>query len=346
MSSSTYKVITLAERPGLTGEVSDKTFRIEELPYADLKPGPKEVLYKTLYLSVDPTQRTWLNDVRGYMEPVKIGDPMRSGGIAVVVEAGEGSVLKPGDYVYGITNWRAYGVGKDVELQRLEVPPGAQLLDFLGVLGTTGLAAYFGIHDIGKLKAGETFVVSGAAGATGSVACQIGKKLGAKVIAIAGSQEKVDWLEKELGVDKAINYKSPTFKEEFIEAVGYLDVYFDNVGGDILNLALSRLNLRARIINCGAIASYNGNAKGLTNYSALISQRAKMEGFLVFDYRSQYHVAREVIGKWIAEDAIKTQFHIIEGIENCPKALQLLFSGANTGKFVVKVADPAPRATL
>ncbi|KAI0342770.1 NAD(P)-binding protein [Trametopsis cervina] len=346
MSPTTYKQVVLVERPPQDGHISDNTFKTEEVSYADLKPGPKEVLYKSIYLSVDPTQRMWINSKATYMPPVEVGAVMRSAGIGIVVQAGEGSVYKAGDAVWGLLNWREYGVLPDTSLEKIEVPPNAELLDFLGPLGPVGMTAYFGITDIAKLKAGETMVVTGAAGATGSFVCQIGKKLGAKIIAIAGSDEKCQWLEKELGVDKALNYKAPTFKEDFIESVGHFDVFFDNVGGSILNLALTRMALRARIVLCGAIADYNGKPTGITAYTSLISQRASMTGFLVSDYRSQYNVARVEIGKWVKEKSIKRQFHVLEGIESCSQALPLLFSGANTGKLVVKLAEPDSVAKL
>lgn len=201
------------------------------------------------------------------------------------------------------------------------------------------MTAYFGLHDVGKLKAGETLVVSGAAGSVGSLVCQLGKRAGARVIGIAGSPEKCSWVETELGADKALNYKSPTFKQDFRDAVGYLDVYFDNVGGEILDLALTRLNKRARIALCGAISAYNSTAYGLRNYMTLIAQRAKIEGFLVLDYASEYPRAIKELAVGLADGSIKRKFHIVEGLENAPKALPMLYSGANDGKLIVKVSD-------
>jgi len=339
MTPAMYTQIILAERPPVDGSINEKTFRVETTSYADLKPGAKQVLFKTHYLSCDPTQRVWINDTKGYLPPVQLGDVMRSTGLGIVVEAGEGSAFKPGDAVEGLLGWREYGVLDDKALKKIEVPDGAELLDFLGPLGTTGLTAYFGTYDVGKVKAGETLVVSGAAGATGSIVCQIGKRLGAKVIAIAGSKEKCEWLEKDIGVDKALNYKSSTFKKEFVDSVGFFDVYFDNVGGDILNFALARMKMNARIVLCGAISDYNSKPTGLTNYSNLIIQRAKIEGFLVLDYASQYNAARAEIIEWLKDNSLRRQFHIIEGIENCPNALPMLYTGGNTGKLVVKVAE-------
>ncbi|TCD70242.1 hypothetical protein EIP91_004423 [Steccherinum ochraceum] len=337
MPPATYKRILFNERP--EGDITSTTFRTEVSPF-DLKPGEGEVLVQVIYLSLDAAMRAWMRPVKTYMEPLQIGEVMRSGGLAVVVEAGKGSKLAEGDLVTGSVGWREYGVFKSTELRKLQTPPGAETLDWLGALGTTGLTAYFGLTDIGQLKAGETLVVSGAAGATGSLACQMGKILGARVVAIAGSADKCAWLERELGVDKALNYKSPNFRQEFKDAVPQLDVYFDNVGGEILDLALTRLSLYARVVMCGAISEYNARPKGLQNYQNIITQRAQLRGFIIFDYTKQYPEGLAVIAKWLAEGKIKRKFHVVEGIENAPEALPLLYSGGNTGKLVVKVADP------
>lgn len=298
-------------------------------------------------MSLDPAMRGWLNDSRSYVKPVAIGETMRAGGLGVVEKVGEGSGLKVGDYVYGTVGWTEWGVYPDKELRVIQVPKGTEVLDFLGPLGMTGLTAYFGLFEIGKIKAGETLVVSGAAGATGSIVCQLGKLSGAKVIAIAGTQEKCTWLEKDLGVDKALNYKSPTFRQEFKDAVGYLDVFFDNVGGEILDLALTRLKKNARIALCGAISDYNSKPKGLTGYLNLISQTASIRGFLVFDYAKQFPKAVQELSTWLIEGKLQRKFHVVEGLEHAPEALPLLFSGGNTGKLVVKVADlPAESSKL
>jgi len=234
----------------------------------------------------------------------------------------------------------------DKQCEKIVPLPGANTLDYLNTLGMPGMTAYFGLKDIGKLQRGETLVVSGAAGSVGSLACQLGKKAGAKVIAIAGSDEKCTWLKNELGVDNALNYKSKTFYEEW-KSLGYLDVYFDNVGGDILDFALTRLNKHARIVLCGAISEYNSvKPKGLQAYMNLISQRAKIEGFIVFDYASDFPAAIKEIAASLADGSIKRKFHVVEGLEKAPEALPLLFSGVNTGKLVVKVAEENHQSKL
>ncbi|KAI8980222.1 alcohol dehydrogenase [Trametes punicea] len=337
MSPTHYTRITLAERP--EGSITPTTFKREVVPF-DLKPGPSQILVRAHYISIDPAMRGWIKDTRNYMRPVQIGEVMRAAVLAEVLETGPGSKFRKGDIVSGVFGWTEYGVFDDEAAEEIRPLPGVDILDYLGPLGITGLTAYFGLLDVGKVKAGETLVVSGAAGATGSIVCQIGKKKGAKVYAIAGSPEKCAWLEQELGVDKAFNYKSPTFFEDFRKTVGYLDLFFDNVGGDILNFMLTRLNPRARIILCGAISDYNNSKpKGLSSYTNLIAQRARIEGFLVFDYVDRYPEARRDLAAWLQDGSLKRRFHIVKGLENAPEALSMLFRGANTGKMVVQVSD-------
>jgi hypothetical protein len=338
-----YTKIVLAERPKTN--ITPTTFRKETVAF-DLKPGPGEVLVRVDWLSLDPAMRGWIREVASYIEPVRIGAVMRATGLATVIEAGEGSELSPGDIVTGFTGWTEYAVMKKADVFQkitdgsgIGIPPGAQLLDFLGPLGIAGgLTAYFGLLDVAKIKAGETLVVSGAAGHVGSLVCQIGKIYGAKVIGIAGTDDKCRWLSDELKIDAALNYKSPSFREEFKKTVGHLDVFFDNVGGEILDLALSRLKRGARIALCGAISDYNAlKPKGISNYMTLIAQRAKMEGFVVADYTARFPEALREIGKWISEGRIIRKYHVVEGLESAPESLPLLFTGGNTGKLVVRV---------
>ncbi|EIM90773.1 alcohol dehydrogenase [Stereum hirsutum FP-91666 SS1] len=335
-SPSEYKRIVLAERP--VGDIDAKTFRREQVSLSELKPGAHQVLVKVNWLSIDAAMRGWLKDVRSYVPPVQIGETMRSSGLATVVEVGEGCDLVKGDIVACTPGWTEYARVSDKDARKIQIPPGAQALDFLGPLGFTGMTAYFGLYDVGRIQPGETLVVSGAAGATGTLVCQMGKRKGAKVIAIAGSAEKCEWLEKDLGVDKAINYKSPTFFDDFKKHVGFLDVFFDNVGGDILNFALTRLNKGARIALCGAISDYNAEKpKGLSAYMNLISQRATLQGFIVFDYAARYPEAVKEISSWLADGSLKRKYQIVEGLDKAPEAMSMLYSGGNTGKLVVHV---------
>jgi len=329
--------IVLAERP--VGPVSAKTFAIKSVPLPQTL-ASDDVLVRVDWISMDPAMRGWLNDSRSYIKPVQIGEKMRASAMGTVVKGG--TSFKPGDIVRGTLGWCNYTVIKEKDVKKVVVPPGAHELDFLATLGMPGLTAYFGLFDVGQLKAGETLVVSGAAGAVGSVVCQLGKIRGARVIALAGSDDKVAWLENELGVDKALNYKSPSFVNDFKETVGYLDVYFDNVGGSTLDLCLGRLKKGARVALCGAISAYNERRPtGLQGYLNLIGQRAKIEGFIVFDYVDRCPDAIKEMSKWIGEGKLKRKFHIVEGLEKCPEYLDILFSGGNTGKLVVKVSREA-----
>jgi len=346
MLPENYTRIVLAERPKTN--IAPNTFRKERVAF-DLKPGPGEVLVRVDWLSLDPAMRGWIRDTASYIEPVRIGAVIRSVGLGTVVEAGEGCELRPGDIVCGLTGWTDYAVLKKAEVfqkisgtgtQASIIPPGAQLLDFLGPLGVAGgFTAYFGLLDVAKIKAGETLVVSGAAGQVGSLVCQIGKLYGAKVIGIAGTDDKCRWLTDELKIDAALNYKNSSFRENFRKTVGYLDVFFDNVGGEILDLALTRLKQGARVTLCGAISDYNAlKPKGISNYMNLIVRRAKIEGFVVSDYTARFPEALRELGKWISEGHIIRKYHIVEGLESAPKALPLLFTGGNTGKLVVRIS--------
>ncbi|KAJ7494720.1 alcohol dehydrogenase [Mycena galericulata] len=342
MSSSDYKRIVLNSRP--EGDIEPTTFRTETHTL-DLKPGAGEVLVQVTWLSLDPAMRGYLRDVRSYLPPVQIGETMRAQGLGVVVQAGSGSAHKVGQLVTGPFGWTEFAVMKDKTVEPIIVPKGVEPLDFLNTLGSSGLTAYFGLRDICAVKPGEKLLVSGAAGSVGSVACQLGKRAGATVYAIAGSPEKVKWLEEELGVDKAFNYKSPTFRKD-LKRAGYIDAYFDNVGGDILDMVLTQLNKGARIALCGAISQYNATKpKGLQNYLTLISMRAKLQGFIIFDYAAEFPAAIAEMAGWLADGSIKRKFHIVEGLEQAPVALPMLFSGGNTGKLVVKVSE-VPKTKL
>jgi len=332
------KRIVLHERP--VGEIEPTTFCTEVVPFTDLKPGNGEVLVQVTWISLDPAMRSYVRDVRSYLPPVKIGEVMRAQGLGVVILAGPGSKFVAGDVVSGAFGMTEYAVMKNAHVTKIIVPKGVESLDFLNTLGSSGLTAYFGLKDIGQIKPGETLVVSGAAGSVGSIACQLGKRAGAKVYAIAGSQDKCEWLENDIGVDRAFNYKSPTFVQDF-KKIGYVDVFFDNVGGDILDMILARLNKDARIVLCGAISQYNATKPtGLRNYTNLISQRAKIQGFIILDYTSQFPAAIQELANGLIDGSIKRKFHIVEGgIEQAPVALPLLFSGGNTGKLVVKISE-------
>ncbi|KFY79977.1 hypothetical protein V499_01102 [Pseudogymnoascus sp. VKM F-103] len=338
MGQSTYQSVVLAKRP-TSLIVPGETFTMKEheiVKAEDLKDG--EVLVDTLYLSVDPAMRGWLNDTRSYVPPLKIGETMRGAVIAKVVVS-KSSKFSAGDYVTCYTGWREQAVAKEKDLMPLEVPANGQLTDALGALGTTGLTAYFGIINIGKVKAGDFVVVSGAAGATGSVVCQIAKLKGAKVLGLVGSDDKVEWL-KELGCDRALNYKDPNFPTQFKEATkDLIDVFFDNVGGEILELALSRAKAHSRFVMCGSISQYNSaNPTGPKNISMIIVMRIRMEGFIVYDYANEFPAARKELAQWLSEGNLQRKETIIKGgLGAAEKALLALYEGLNTGKLLVEV---------
>ncbi|KAF9699440.1 hypothetical protein EKO04_002664 [Ascochyta lentis] len=337
-----YTSVHLKERPQ-DAIIAGKTFETKQQSVpsaADLQDG--EVLFQTLYLSLDPAMRGWLNPTRSYIPPVKIGAVMRGSGIGLIV-ASKSKKFPVGTYASGMCGWSEYAVLKEQDVELLDLPHGAVPTDALGCLGMTGLTAYFGIMEVGQVKAGDFVVVSGAAGATGSVVGQIAKLKGAKVLGLAGEDSKVSWLKEELGFDEALNYKDPQFKDKFRAATkGLIDVYFDNVGGEILDMALARAKPFARFVMCGAISEYNKKKpQGPTNYLMIISMRIRMQGFVVFDYADKYAAARKELAQWLSEGKLKRKETVIKGgISKAEDALVGLFEGKNTGKTMVEVAKP------
>jgi NADPH-dependent curcumin reductase CurA len=324
--------------------IFDKSdFRWNETAVPALTDG--EVLVRNLAFSFDPTQRGWMS-MDTYMPAIPLGQVMRAGAVGQVVESKKPGFAK-GDLVQGLFGWEDYTATTGEGLMRLQkLPPGTDPLLALSLLGTTGLTAYFGTLAVGQVKSGDTFVVSGAAGATGSVAGMIAKLKGCRVVGIAGGREKCQWLIGEAGFDAAIDYKN----EEIGDALGRhcpkgIDVYFDNVGGELLDLALARLANGARVVLCGAISRYNEAdgvfGPGPRNYFNLIFRGARMEGFLVFHFANRYVEAIADLAKWHAEGRIKNKIDLQHGLANAPKTIIRLFTGANFGKQLLKLADPA-----
>ncbi len=326
----------LAERP--TGTVDERTVRLEEVDVP--APGAGEALAKVRYLSIDPTIRTWMDDAPGYLPPIGIGEVVRSGGVAEVVQSNS-EHYAVGDMVFGLTGWQEYVLADEGARALQVLPAGVAPTTALGVLGLNGATAYFGLIDVGKISEGDVVVVSGAAGATGSAAGQIARCKGAaKVVGIAGGPQKCAWVVDELGFDAAIDYKYDDVAARLREhCPGGIDLYFDNVGGPILDACLAQLAMRGRIVLCGAIASYNDRARteGPANYSALIIRRGRMEGFIVLDYFDRLAEAQAELAGWLAAGKLKSAEHIVQGIEHAPDALNLLFTGGNTGKVLVEV---------
>lgn len=324
----------LASRP--FGEPTRDNWTYEES--AITSPAEGQILVEVSHISLDPAMRGWMNDGKSYIAPVQIGAVMRAGAVGKVIES-NASDFVAGDYVYGTLGVQSHATVAASEVHKID-PSLAPLERYLGVLGMPGMTAYFGLLDTGLPKAGETVVVSGAAGAVGSVVGQIAKIKGCRVVGIAGGKEKCDFLIDELGFDAAIDYKETDVKTGLKQTCpNGVDVYFDNVGGDILDDVLTRINLRARIVVCGAISQYNNTTpvKGPSNYLSLLVNRARMEGIVVFDNVKRYgDAAREMAG-WIAQGKLKAKEHVVTGIDTFPETLMMLFNGENFGKLVLKV---------
>ncbi len=328
--------LVLAERP--SGMVNERTIRMEEtdIPVA----GPGEALARVRYLSIDPTIRTWMDDAPGYLPPIAIDEVVRAGGIAEVIESNTPQ-YKLGELLFGMTGWQDYVIADEGARTMQSLPAGVSPTAALGVLGITGMTAYFGLLDVGRVQEGDVVVVSGAGGATGSTVGQIARIKGAgKVIGIAGGSEKCAWIVDELGFDAAIDYKSEDVAKRLREeAPQGIDLYFDNVGGEILDACLAQLAMRGRVVLCGAISGYNndGRPTGPANYLSLLIRRGRMEGFIILDYFDRFPAGQAEMAGWLAAGKIKSAEHIVDGLEHAPDALNLLFTGGNTGKVIVRV---------
>jgi len=327
--------IRLAARPVGIPKPSDWSY-VEE-PVRE--PHDGEVLIKVLYISLDPAMRGWMTDRKSYVPPVPVGDVMRALGLGRVI-ASKNPKFTVGDYVSGMPGVQEYAVSDGKGFFKID-PQIAPLPVYLSALGMPGMTAYFGLLDTGQPKAGETVVVSAAAGAVGAVVGQIAKIKGCRVGGIAGGAEKCRYIRDELGFDAVIDYK----KEEIYQALRQkcpdgIDVYFDNVGGEILDAILAQINRGARIVICGAISQYNntGPIKGPSNYLSLLVNRATMKGMLVTDYLPRYPEAMREIAGWISAGRLKSREHIVDGLENFPETLVMLFTGENFGKLQVRLA--------
>jgi NADPH-dependent curcumin reductase CurA len=336
--------LVLAERPK-DDIVVGKTFEKRTAPLpspSELKDG--EVLVEVLYLSLDPAMRGWLNDVRSYLPPVQIGEKMRGVGVCRVL-ASRSKTAAEKDLVVGNCGWADYAVLAPGTFEVAPAGSAARPQDLLSATGMTGMTAWVGIQLIaGEIKPGQTVVVSGAAGATGSIAAQIAKHVhGARVVAIAGGEEKCRWLTEELGLDVALDYKAPDFKAKLKEATkDFIDVYFDNVGGEVLDLCLGQAKQGARFVSCGMISQYNlASPTPLKNISRIVTMRIRMEGFIVLDHREKFPQARKELSEWIADGKVKTAETILKGgIQAAERGLVDLYKGINKGKLLVEVKNP------
>jgi hypothetical protein len=331
----TNRQIQLAARP--VGPLQPNDWAHVTVPAAD--PGPGEFAGRTKVISLDPAMRGWLDDRPSYLPPVGIGEVMRAGSV-IEVTASNHPDYQPGDHVMGTFGVQEHVVSNGRGARKVD-PALAPLPTYLGALGMPGMTAYFGLLDVGALQPGETVVVSGAAGAVGTMVGQIAKVRGATVIGIAGGSAKCALLTDELGFDEAIDYRAGNVGKALRTlAPNGVDVYFDNVGGEILEAALANLAMHARVVICGAISQYNEtDVRGPANYMALLVRRARMEGFLVFDYVARHADAAREIAGWIAEGRIKAREHVVAGtIDDFPATLDMLFRGDNVGKLVLELA--------
>ena len=342
LAALTNHQLRLATRPEGLPKASNWQHTTE--PVAE--PADGGVLVKTLMISLDPAMRGWMNEGKSYIPPVGLGEVMRAGGIGVVI-ASKNPAFRAGDFVSAGTGVQEYALFAPEQIKRtgmfkIDTRLGTPS-QWLNVLGMPGMTGYFGLMDVGQPKAGETVVVSGAAGAVGQTVGQLAKIRGCRVVGIAGGSAKCKWVVDELGFDACIDYKAGRVKEGLKEYCPKgVDIYFDNVGGEILDTVLTRINRKARIIICGAISQYNNTTavQGPKNYLSLLVNRARMEGIVVFDYADRYHLAVAEMAAYLKDGRMKSREDVVEGgVAVFPETLLKLFNGENFGKLVLKVAD-------
>jgi NADPH-dependent curcumin reductase CurA len=339
MTQSVNRQWRLARRP--KGMVAPSDFEYREEPVPALNDG--QVLVRTLYVSFDPAMRAFLNDRPSYIPPQPVGEVMRAGAIGQVVES-RSPAFAAGDFVQGGFGWQDYALLDGAQPAATRISGDHPLPTYLSALGGTGLTAYFGLLEVGKAKAGDTVVVSGAAGATGSSAVQIARILGCRTIAIAGGPEKCRWVTSELGADAAIDYKSEDVAARLAHhCPDGIDLYFDNVGGSILEAAIGKMKMKGRIVLCGMISGYNDERPqpGPSNLFELVARQVRMEGFLAFEFLARFDDARREMEGWMASGQLRSFEDIQEGFENIPKTFMRIFAGDNIGKQMLKIADPA-----
>jgi len=342
---STFAALTnhqtrLAARPSGMSKRSDWKFTTEPV----VEPAEGGVLVKTLVLSLDPAMRGWMNEGKSYIPPVEIGEVMRAGGIGTVI-ASKNAAFAVGDTVSCMPGIQEYCLIPADQIKRqgmfkIDLRLGT-MTQWLNVLGMPGMTGYFGLMDVGQPKEGETVVVSGAAGAVGQTVGQLAKIKGCRVVGIAGGPAKCEWVVKELGFDACVDYKAGNVKDDLrTHCPKGIDIYFDNVGGEILDIVLTRLARKARIIICGAISQYNNTTpvQGPKNYLSLLVHRARMEGIVVFDYAERFPIAVKELAGYLKDGRMKSKEDIVTGIETFPEALLKLFNGENFGKLVLEVA--------
>ena len=321
------------------GEIKDNDLIFKDSNLNDIQDG--EVLIKNIYLSLDPANRGWMSGKASYVDAMQVGDIMRGGTIGIIKES-KNEKFKQGDVVQYQGGWQEYCINDGKGLRIIPLNTGLELPSFLSVMGMPGITAYFGLLDVLNPKEGETLVVSGAAGAVGSIVSQIAKIKGCKVVGIAGTNEKCDWLLNDLKVDGVINYKTENVSAQLKELCpDGIDMYFDNVGGEITEAVINRFNIFGRMSICGQISGYNSETlqPGPRNWINILVKRLRVQGFIVFDYQSRAREAFVDMSKWMAEGKLQHKNHIVDGLENAVSSLKMLFSGENNGKMIVKISD-------
>jgi NADPH:quinone reductase len=337
MTTVTNRQYYLASRPD--GEPSADNVPYRDVPLAE--PAAGEVVLRNLYISLDPAIRGWMSDAPNYIEPIAIGETIRSSVIGRVVKSASPDYAV-GDVAMSLGAWEQYTTAPAATINRLDESMGIPLSNFLGVLGPTGLTAYFGLLEVGKPRAGETVLVSAAAGAVGSVVGQIAKMQGCRVVGMAGSDDKCQWLTAQLGFDAAINYKTcGDYRDAIRQACpDGVDVYFDNVGGEILDAALLCLNKFARVAVCGWISNYNVvNAPGPTNLWQLVAQSVTIQGFVILDYMDRFPEGIGQLVEWVMAGKIKFREDVVDGLDNILPTFLRLFDGSNQGKLIIRIPE-------
>lgn len=332
---TTNQIWYLRKRP--VGKIADGDLELVTEEMAAL--GPDMVRVRTIYLSLDPTNRIWMSDMDGYLPPVPIDDPMRGGGIGVVEESNFDGVPVGSLINTGLSTWALYNDIPGGMASVLPSIPGVPLTAYMGPLGATGMTAYFGLMDIGKPKEGDTLVVSAAAGAVGSMVGQIGKIHGCHVVGIAGSDDKCKWLTEEAGFDAAINYKTEDVGAALDKhCPNGIDINFESVGGEIMDAVIARLNDFSRMPLCGLISTYNdvNGSPGPANFANLLMRRTTLRGFIILDYFDRFPEGAQAMAGWLMEGRIKFETDVVQGIENAPASIDRLFTGANLGKLAVQ----------
>jgi NADPH-dependent curcumin reductase CurA len=331
------RIWRLRKRP--VGQLTDDvlSFEKESIP----EPSDGEFLFRLNYLSLDPTNRIWMSDMDQYMPPVELNDPMRGIVCGTIVKSHHPDYAE-GTIVSGLGVWADYQIGTPQTMKPMGDTSPIPLVDAFSTFSVVGPTAYFGLLDIGQPKGGETVVVSAAAGAVGSIVGQIAKIKGCRVVGLAGTNEKCAWIKEDLGFDATINYRTEDVPKALAAACpNGIDVYFDNVGGDILDACLKLMNFKGRVTTCGLISQYNATdpVPGPYNYGMILMQRLRVEGFIVVDFAERYPEAFAALGQWMAEGKIKMRTEIVNGLENALQTLKKLFTGANTGKLIIRVKD-------